>query len=125
VYNINIKELNMSRKRRNDRNQVIYLLTCGVTGERYVGLTVARGRAYKRSMNIRFEAHVRNATVYGKDTLLYRAMRTHGPATFQKEVLEVVRGKAEAHRRELEIGRELGVELNMEGFGRKTNSVGI
>lgn len=113
----------MSRKRRNDRNQVIYLLTCVATGERYVGLTVARSRAYKRSMNIRFEAHVRNATVYGKDTLLYSAMRAHGPESFEKEVLEVVRGKANAHRRELEIGRELGVELNMEGFGRKTNSV--
>ena len=115
----------MTRKRRNDRNQVIYLLTCVVTGERYVGLTVARTRAHKKSMNIRCEAHVRNATVYGKDTLLYRAMRAHGPNTFRKEVLEVVRGKAEAHRRELEIARELKVELNMEGFGRKTNSVNV
>jgi hypothetical protein len=76
-------------------------------------------------MNIRFEAHIRNATVYGKDTLLYRAMRAHGPCAFKKEVLEVVRGKAEAHRRELEIARELKVELNMEGFGRKTNSVNV
>jgi hypothetical protein len=115
----------MNRKRRNDRNQVIYLLTCVETGERYIGLTVARGRAYKRSMNIRFEAHIRNATVYGKDTLLYRAMRAHGPASFNKEVLEVIRGKAEAHRRELEIARELDVELNMEGLGRKTNSVSV
>ena len=113
----------MTRKRRSDRNQVIYLLTCVVTGERYVGLTVARGRAYGRSMNIRFDAHIRNATVYDKDTLLYSAMRTHGPNTFKKEVLEVVRGKAEAHRRELEIARQLCAELNMEGFGRKTNSV--
>jgi hypothetical protein len=113
----------MTRKRRNDRNQVIYLLTCEATGERYVGLTVARTRAYKRSMNIRFDAHIRNATVYGKNTLLYRAMRTHGPESFSKEILEVVRGKAAAHKRELEIARELGVELNMEGFGRKTNSV--
>jgi len=113
----------MIRKRRSDRNQVIYLLTCVVTGERYVGLTVARGRAYGRSMNIRFDAHIRNATVYDKDTLLYRAMRAHDPTSFKKEVLEVVRGKAEAHRRELEIARQLGAELNMEGFGRKTNSV--
>ena len=115
----------MNRKRRNDRNQVIYLLTCVETGERYVGLTVARSRAYKRSMNIRFEAHIRNATVYGKDTLLYRAMRAHGPASFTKDVLDVVRGKAEAHRRELEIARQIGAELNMEGFGRKTNSVNV
>mgnify|MGYP002631310647 FL=1 len=113
----------MTRKRRNDRNQVIYMLTCVVTGERYVGLTVARGRAYGRSMNIRFDAHIRNATVYGKETLLYNAMREHNPSSFRKEVLEVVRGKAAAHVRELEIARELGAELNMEGFGRKTNSV--
>ena len=115
----------MNRKRRNDRNQVIYLLTCVVTGERYVGLTVARTRAYKKSMNIRYDAHIRNATIYGKDTLLYRAMRVYGPTAFTKEVLGVVRGKAEAHRRELEIAREIGAELNMEGFGRKTNSVAV
>jgi len=74
-------------------------------------------------MNIRFDAHIRNATVYGKNTLLYRAMRVHGPSSFNKEILEIVRGKAAAHRRELEIAREIGAELNMEGFGRKTNSV--
>jgi hypothetical protein len=113
----------MIRKRRNDRNQVIYLLTCAHTGERYVGLTVARGRAYKRSMNTRFDAHIRNATVYNKDTLLYRAMRTWGHESFNMEVIEVIRGKTDAHRRELEIARDLGVELNMEGLGRKTNSV--
>ena len=115
----------MTRKRRNDRNQVIYLLTCMPTGERYIGLTVARSRAYKRSVNIRFDAHIRNATVYNKDTLLYQAMRAHGPTSFQREVLEVIRGKAEGHKRELEIARNLGVELNMEGFGRKTNSVDV
>lgn len=113
----------MTRKRRNDRNQVIYLLTCVATGERYVGLTVARGRAYKRSMNVRFEAHIRNATVYEKNTLLYSAMREHGVESFRKEVLEVIRGKAAAHKRELELAREIGAELNMEGFGRKSNSV--
>ena len=113
----------MARKRRNDRNHVIYLLTCDVTGERYVGLTVATGRAYKKSMSNRFKAHCRNAFKYGKDTLLYRAMRCHGAESFSLEVVEVVRGKADAHKRELELGRGLGCELNMEGFGRKTNSV--
>lgn len=115
----------MSRKRRSDRNHVIYLLTCDVTQERYIGITVATGRAYKRSMNSRFKAHIRNAIKYNKDTLLYGAIREHGMEAFTKEVLEVIRGKAEAHRRELELGRQLGVELNMEGFGRKTNSVGV
>ena len=52
-------------------------------------------------------------------------MRAHGPTSFTKDVLDVVRGKAEAHRRELEIARQIGAELNMEGFGRKTNSVNV
>jgi hypothetical protein len=104
------------RKKRSDRNQVIYLLTCAVSGKRYIGLTVARGRAYNRSAKLRLIAHKRNATIYNKDTVLYRAMREHGPNAFTTEVLEVVRGKAEAHKRELMVGRELGVELNMSGF---------
>jgi len=105
----------MARKKRSDRNQVIYSLTCSVTQEKYIGLTVARGRKYKYSAKLRLIAHVRNATIYGKDTILYRAMRQHGPTSFKLEVLEVVRGKAEGHRRELVLIQEHMATLNMVG----------
>jgi len=108
----------MARKRRNDRNHVIYKLTAP-TGEEYVGVTFARGRAFKRSARIRFDAHCRNAFDYGHKTLLAMALLEHGRKGFNREVLEVVRGKQNAHDRERELIAVIQPALNMEGMGRK------
>ena len=112
----------MARKRRNDRNHVIYQLTAP-NGDRYVGVTFARGRAWKRSAKIRWEAHVRNALDYDRQNLLSVSIREHGTENFAREVLEIVRGKKNAHARERELLQMLQPELNMEGMGRKVNSV--
>ena len=112
----------MPRKRRNDRNHVIYQITAP-NGERYVGLTYARGRAWKRSAKIRWEAHLRNAFEYDRQNLLSHALREFGPNDFVREVLEIVRGKKNAHARERELIKLTQPELNMEGMGRKVNSV--
>ena len=111
----------MPRKRRNDRNHVIYQLTAP-NGDRYVGITFARGRAYKRSTAIRFRAHVRNANEYNYENLLSSSIRDHGAENFKKEILEIVRGKQNAHDRERELIAVFRPELNMEGMGRKINS---
>ncbi|HIK67131.1 MAG TPA: hypothetical protein EYF95_04110 [Flavobacteriales bacterium] len=111
----------MARKRRNDRNHVIYQLT-GPNGQRYVGVTFARGRAWKRSAKIRWEAHVRNALDYDRQNLLSIAIRDNGAENFTREVLEIVRGKQNAHNRERELLQLIQPELNMEGMGRKVNS---
>lgn len=112
----------MARKRRNDRNHVIYLLSAP-NGDRYVGVTFARGRAFKRSAKIRWEAHVRNALDYNRQNLLSLSIREHGVETFKREVIEIVRGKKNAHDRERELIRIINPELNMEGMGRKVNSI--
>ena len=109
------------RKRRSDRNHVIYVATCP-EGRRYVGVTFARRRAYLGSALLRWKAHVHNATVYDHDTLLGHAIREHGSGSFALEILEVVRGKKNAHERERELIQEMRPELNMEGMGRKANS---
>ena len=111
----------MARKKRNDRNHVIYKLTAP-TGEEYIGVTFARRRAFKRSARIRFDAHCRNAFDYGHDTLLSRSLRVHGRAAFAREVLEVIRGKQNAHNRERELIANIKPALNMEGMGRKSSS---
>ena len=41
----------------------------------------------------------------------------------KREVLEVIRGKKAVHERERELIAEINPELNMEGMGRKVNSV--
>ncbi len=112
----------MARKRRNDRNHVIYQLTAP-NGDRYIGVTFARGRAFKRSAKIRWEAHVRNALDYDRQNLLSLAIREYGTKDFVREVLEIVRGKKNAHARERELIKMIQPELNMEGMGRKVNSV--
>ena len=111
----------MARKRRNDRNHVIYKLTAP-TGDEYIGITFARGRAFKRSARIRFEAHCRNAFDYNHETILSAALRQWGKEAFNREVLEIVRGKQNAHNRERELIRLYQPKLNMEGMGRKINS---
>jgi len=111
----------MARKRRNDRNHVIYELTAP-NGERYLGVTFARRRAWKRSAKIRWEAHVRNALDYNRQNLLSIAIREHGAENFTRQVLEIVRGKQNAHDRERELIAAIQPELNMEGMGRKINS---
>lgn len=114
----------MARKRRNDRNHVIYQITAP-NGDRYIGITFVRGRAFKRSAKIRWEAHVRNALDYGRDNLLSLSIREHGMENFNREILEVVRGKKATHERERELIAEIRPELNMEGMGRKANSVKV
>ena len=114
----------MARKRRNDRNHVIYQITAP-NGDRYIGITFVRGRALKRSAKIRWEAHVRNALDYGRDNLLSLSIREHGVENFNREILEVVRGKKATHERERELIAEIRPELNMEGMGRKVNSIKV
>ncbi len=65
---------------------------------------------------------MRNATEYGHDTLLYRAIREYGVDTFRQDVLHVVRGKQQAHDLERLLISRMEPELNMEGMGRKVNS---
>ena len=117
----------MARKRRKDRYHLIYQLTAP-TGERYIGVTFVRGdsrsmKARNRSADARFKAHCRNALDYDHKTLLADAIRELGPNAFFQNIVEVVRGKKAVHDRERELINELKPELNMEGLGRKINSV--
>ena len=117
----------MARKRRKDRYHLVYQLTAP-TGEKYIGVTFVRGdsrsmKARKKSVDARFGCHTRNALDYGHETLLSEAIRELGPDAFLKDVLEVVKGKQAVHDRERELIADIKPELNMEGMGRKVNSV--
>ena len=107
------------RKGRSDRNHVVYRLICTQTGETYFGVTVARGRAYKKSMLARWKHHVRNALVYDKQTVLYDRLREVGPEEWKLEIVAVIRGKQPAHDYERHLIKEHQPELNMEGMRRK------
>jgi len=112
----------MSRKKRSDRNHVIYQIENKQTGEKYIGMTYARGRAFLKSAKARWKAHQYNALVAGKATLFYDNVRKHGVGAFKVSVVKVVRGKKECHVEETELIKTAQPELNMESMGRKKNS---
>ena len=62
---------------------------------------------------------------YNLENLLSYSIREHGAENFKKEILEIVRGKQNAHNRERELIAVFQPELNMEGMGRKVNSLKV
>lgn len=110
---------NGNRKRRNDRTHLVYALTCEPTGEHYIGITVSQGRAYQKSVKIRWQKHVYHAMVEGRDYALQRAIRKHGEEAFSHELLYVVRGKAAAHEVERDLIDAEAPQLNVEMTARK------
>ncbi|HET8688499.1 MAG TPA: hypothetical protein VFM18_17950 [Methanosarcina sp.] len=91
-----------ARKARNDRNHCIYVITCNVTGEQYIGLTVLV-KSVKKSLHIRCQKHAERARNETKNWGLCEALRTHGPENFTYGLLEKVRGRLNAHAREREL----------------------
>ena len=104
-----------TKKRRSDRNHVIYLATNQITDESYIGITVAKGRAYKKSARSRWLAHVYRAEVEQAALPLSASIRNYGTNAFIVQILEVVRGKSSAHTREFELIQEHKPELNVLG----------
>jgi len=118
VYSKRMEIAPTKRKRRTDRNHIIYLLTCA-SGDKYVGITVARGRAYQRSLEIRWQGHVYHATVENRPYPIAKAIREHGPDQFSREVLQIVRGKSAAHSLERTYIENIQPSLNVVLTGRK------
>ena len=101
----------MKRKARSDRNHAIYAITNLVTGEYYIGVTVCSG-SMSKALKVRFQKHVRRALTENKDWALCVSIREFGAEVFAYELIEKVRGKAEAHARERELTREYSPALN-------------
>jgi hypothetical protein len=100
--------VSMIRKKRNDRNYILYHLT--VDDKTYIGLTVALGRAFLRSVKVRVQKHMSRALIENKDWSLCEALRS--AETIEYSVLEVVRGRKAAYQRERELIAEYKPQLN-------------
>lgn len=100
----------MLRKRRSDRNYVLYQVTAG--SDSYIGVTVAQGRAYLRSVKIRLQKHFSRAKMEEKEWSFCEYIRANPDVEYQYEVLEVVRGRKNAYARERELIVELNPSLN-------------
>lgn len=102
----------MMRKKRSDRNHVLYRVVCVDTGDTYIGLTVADGQAYVRSVKVRWQKHVSRAVRENKQWSFCKALRKLVNAEWRYEVLEIVRGRKPAHQRERELIAEYNPTLN-------------
>ena len=106
----------ITRKRRTDRNQVIYFIQDKVTLEYYIGLTaVCFAGNLRKTLNRRMQKHMQRALTENKDWGLSRALREKGAERFVFGVVEVVRGKRPAHARETELINTLQPALNTFG----------
>ena len=102
----------MMKKRRCDRNHVVYKVTCVDTGDEYIGITVAQGHAYVRSVKVRWQKHVSRAKCENKNWNFCRALRALADCSWTYQVMEVIRGRKPAHARERELIAELAPSLN-------------
>lgn len=100
------------RKKRSDRNYVLYQVVAADTGDNYIGLTVASGRAFLRSVKVRVQKHVSRAKCEAKEWSFCQFIRENPEVQLTYEVLEVVRGRKPAYQRERELINQLEPSLN-------------
>ena len=114
VYNTNM--LKTQRKRRSDRNQVIYFIEDVMTREVYIGLTALSYKGnIRKTLTRRMQKHLQRALTENKNWGLSRALRERGAERFVFGVVEVVRGKKAAHARETELINTMQPALNTFG----------
>ncbi len=105
-----------TRKKRQDRTHIIYELR--VNGLNYIGVTAKTETTINKSVLARAAKHFYRAKTESKNWLLCQALRTLSDKS-EIEVLvhETLRGKAAAHKREVELRRIINPVLNTDRRG--------
>ena len=102
-----------TRKKRTDRNHIIYELRVGT--DNYIGVTAKTETTINKSVLARAAKHFYRAKTETKNWLLCEALRTLASKNeIQVLVHEVIRGKAAAHKREVELRRIINPTLNTD-----------
>lgn len=105
-----------NRKKRQDRSHIIYELV--TPHGNYIGVTAKTETTVIRSLRSRAAKHWYRAHSEMKAWLLCQALRSLNDVTeIDMRVHEIVRGKAAAHRREVELRRQLHPTLNTDCRG--------
>jgi hypothetical protein len=104
------------RKKRVDRNHIIYELV--VNGLNYIGVTAKTESTVAKSVRARAAKHFYRAKKENKNWTLCVALRElSDKSEIEIRIHEIVRGKAEAHKREVEIRRMIKPALNTDVRG--------
>ncbi len=115
-YNTHMEAKNVTRKKRTDRNHIIYELR--VPAGNYIGVTAKTESTVLKSVRSRAAKHFYRAKKEDKNWSLCVALRELA----SKDEIEIVvhaiiRGKAEAHREEVAIRRAVRPNLNTDVRG--------
>lgn len=109
----------VTRKKRIDRNHIIYELV--VNGLNYIGVTAKTETTVLKSVRARAAKHFYRAKTESKDWALCVALRDlNDKSEIEIRVHEIIRGKAAAHRREVELRRLINPTLNTDIRGDLT-----
>jgi hypothetical protein len=100
------------RKKRSDRNHLVYKLQVGKLV--YIGVTHVHDRSPSKSLRRRWLKHVQRALTEQHDWKLCKAIRKHGVDAFDVSIVEVVRGKTAAHQSERQLIKQLKPVLNTD-----------
>ena len=104
------------RKPRVDRNHIIYELR--VPAGNYIGVTAKTASTVAKSVRSRAAKHFYRAKTEDKQWSLCVALRELASKDeIEIVVHEVIRGKAAAHRREVELRRSIKPNLNTDVRG--------
>jgi hypothetical protein len=115
-YNNDMEAKNTPRKKRVDRNHIIYELR--VNGLNYIGVTAKTESTVQKSVLARAAKHFYRAKKETKQWLLCEALRgLDSKEEIEVLVHEVIRGKAAAHKREVELRRVMQPALNTDCRG--------
>ena len=107
-----MNEKQKTRKRRNDRNHIVYVVQNVVTNEAYVGIAACVDRSGKETLAARWSRHVGRALNQNKNWNLCESIRRYGRDAFVPMILDVVRGKSAAHQMENELRKTGQFTLN-------------
>ena len=115
-YNTDMDTKNTPRKKRVDRNHIIYELR--VNGLNYIGVTAKTESTVNKSVLARAAKHYYRAKTEAKDWLLCTELRRlESKDEIEIIVHAVIRGKAEAHKEEVRIRRAVRPALNTDRRG--------
>ena len=104
------------RAKRSDRNHIIYELR--VAGGNYIGVTAKTESTVLKSVRARAAKHFYRAKTESKNWALCEALRELADKSMIEIIVhEIVRGKAAAHKREVEIRRTVKPTLNTDVRG--------
>ena len=115
-YNVIMEMQKATRKKRTDRNHIVYELR--VPSGNYIGVTAKTETTVLKSVKSRAAKHFYRAKTESKNWLLCAALRELSDKNEIEIVVHaIVRGKAEAHREEVRIRRAVRPTLNTDVRG--------